>query len=70
MGTYIQHVKVRKVYLFKKRRKKLKKEKKVKLTLNTHARLQHRSTAVMPCNYSGYYNLDELEGFGYVQVDW
>ena len=29
-----------------------------------------RSTVAMPCNYSGYYNLDDLKGFGYLQFDW
>eukprot|EP01047_Picozoa_sp_COSAG01_P106982 COSAG01_NODE_36040_length_523_cov_1.023585_1_plen_137_part_10 len=29
-----------------------------------------KSTVAMPCNYSGYYNLDALDGFGYLQFDW
>lgn len=29
-----------------------------------------KSTVAMPCNYSGYYDLDGLRGFGYLQFDW
>lgn len=29
-----------------------------------------RSTVVMACNYSGFYDLDALTGFGYIQFDW
>lgn len=47
MGTYIQHVKVRKVYLFKKRKKKLKKEKKCEADTK-HARTL--ATQVDSCN--------------------
>jgi len=28
------------------------------------------SSCVMPCNYSGFYHLDDLEGFGHMQFDW
>ena len=28
-----------------------------------------KSTVAMPCNYSGYYDLDSLAGFGYLQFD-
>lgn len=28
------------------------------------------SSIVMPCNYSGFYDLNDLEGFGFMQFDW
>eukprot|EP01050_Picozoa_sp_SAG11_P006259 SAG11_NODE_478_length_9117_cov_6.916168_11_plen_164_part_00 len=29
-----------------------------------------KSTVAMPCNYTGFYDLDVLAGFGYLQFDW
>ena len=28
------------------------------------------STAIMPCNYSGFYNLSSLADYGWIQFDW